>query len=78
MKTEHHIDATGLLCPQPLALLKKAIDSLQSGEKVTISVTDPHAELDFEIWCERMGHGLKKTNEKNGEISFLVVKYQEN
>lgn len=74
MKTEHHIDATGLLCPQPLALLKKAIDSLQSGEKVTISVTDPHAELDFEIWCERFNHRLISLDDDGKVLRFLVIK----
>ena len=74
MKPQHHVDATGLLCPQPLALLKQALDSLQSGESVTISVTDPHAELDFEIWCERMSHGLEKNMNQADVMVFTVTK----
>ncbi len=55
-------------------LLKKALSQLSSGEVLQIEVTDVHAELDFEIWCERFGHSLKKTKEKSGEMTFLVGK----
>jgi TusA-related sulfurtransferase len=69
-----HIDATGLSCPVPLMLLKKAIDELPAGDRVQIEVTDVHAELDFEIWCERFGHQLEKTQESKGVMGFSVIK----
>ncbi len=69
-----HVDATGLICPVPLMLLKQAIDKLLAGDCVQIEVTDVHAELDFEIWCERFGHGLEKVHNHEGVIRFSVVK----
>ena len=69
-----HIDATGHNCPVPLMLLKKAIDQLQPGQRVEIDVTDKHAELDFEIWCEKFGHSLEKNGETAGVIRFTVTK----
>lgn len=68
------IDATGLNCPMPLMLLKKAMDKLQGGDVVQIEVTDVHAELDFEIWCEKFGHVLDNQGESEGVFRFLVVK----
>lgn len=70
----NHIDATGLICPVPLMLLKKAIEVIAAGEQVTVAVTDIHAELDFEIWCERFGHNLQKVQENEGVICFVVIK----
>jgi tRNA 2-thiouridine synthesizing protein A len=67
-----HIDATGLLCPQPLLLLKQAVKGLAAGSVVHIVVTDPHAELDFEIWCERFGHQLSCIEQHQDHGMFAV------
>ena len=73
-QTLTHVDATGFNCPMPLMLLKQAIDGLSAGDDVEISVTDQHAELDFEIWCERFGHSLEKIQEKGDVILFSITK----
>lgn len=57
-----HIDATGLTCPMPLMLLKQKVNELSIGSGVLISVTDPHAELDFVTWCERFGHDFESVH----------------
>jgi tRNA 2-thiouridine synthesizing protein A len=69
-----HIDASGLLCPMPLMLLKKAMSEINAGEQLSIAVTDEHAELDFQTWCERFGHGLERLEDQADELWFLVVK----
>ena len=69
-----HIDATGLSCPVPLMLLKQAVDKLPAGDAVTIAVTDVHAELDFEIWCEKFGHRLESLDGNHDVMKFLVFK----
>jgi TusA-related sulfurtransferase len=68
------IDATGLTCPVPLMLLKKTLDELKGGDVVRIEVTDVHAELDFEIWCEKFGHLLEKIEDVSDVIRFTVTK----
>ena len=68
------IDAKGLTCPVPLMLLKQAMDNLKAGDVVRIEVTDVHAELDFEIWCERFGHLLEKFEYVSGVIGYQVTK----
>lgn len=67
------IDATGLNCPVPLMLLKQAVDGAVSGAHIHVSVTDIHAELDFEIWCERFGHQLKPLKNEGEVLKFLVI-----
>lgn len=76
MSSQSHItqiDATGLLCPQPLLLLKQAAKTLPDGASVHIVVTDPHAELDFEIWCERFGHRLSCIEQSQNRWVFSVL-----
>lgn len=68
------IDATGLNCPVPLTLLKNAIKDLPAGAEVTIEVTDVHAELDFETWCERFNHHLEKTHHDSDVYQFKIIK----
>lgn len=58
----------------PLMLLKKAIVDLPKGTVVTIDVTDEHAELDFETWCERFGHRLEKIRVTEKVLLFSVTK----
>ena len=68
------IDATGLLCPQPLLKLKQAILNLNVDEQLCIAVTDRHAELDFQVWCERFGHRLAGPIEQPDRQLFVVKK----
>ena len=70
----NHIDASGLLCPLPLMLLKKAMAEINVGEQITIAVTDEHAELDFQTWCERFGPGLERLEDQKKKLWFLLVK----
>jgi tRNA 2-thiouridine synthesizing protein A len=76
MNTENHrhIDAKGLNCPIPLMLLKKAVDESPSGSVITIDVTDEHAELDFETWCERFGYPMQCLGFESGVWHFQISK----
>ncbi len=58
----------------PLMLLKKTLQDLPAGVVVTIDVTDEHAELDFETWCERFGHELQCLNQEQGVWRFQITK----
>lgn len=55
------IDASGLLCPEPLVLCKQAMDRLDSGALVHVIATDPHAEIDFEVFARRTDHNLVRS-----------------
>ena len=68
------VDATGLLCPQPLLQLKTALQDKAAGEQLCIAVTDPHAELDFKVWCERFNHTLTGPIKLVDRLLFVVTK----
>ena len=52
------IDAIGLICPEPIMLLHKAIHESKSGDIVELIATDPVAKKDVEKFCEFLDHQL--------------------
>lgn len=70
------IDAKGLKCPQPLLLVKKSMKSLTSGQILLLQATDPHTDLDLEVWCQRFGHNILASDEQEGVFLFWVEKGQ--
>ncbi len=61
------VNAKGLRCPQPLLQLKLAIKQVKKGEIVLLEATDPHTDLDIEVWSQRFRHKIINT-EYNEEI----------
>ena len=68
------IDATGLICPEPIMLLHKAIHESKSGEIVKLIATDPVAKKDVEKFCEFLDHRLISFEEKKDQMIFKVQK----
>jgi len=66
------VDARDVVCPLPVLRTKLAIAEMQCGETVLTTATDPHSELDFEVFCERCGHELLRTRQEHGGWSFLI------
>ncbi|MEA2481839.1 MAG: tRNA 2-thiouridine synthesizing protein [Thermoleophilaceae bacterium] len=52
------VDARGLVCPLPLAMAKRRMDSLAPGETLLVLATDPEAPLDLAAWAAVEGHGF--------------------
>jgi NADPH-dependent 2,4-dienoyl-CoA reductase/sulfur reductase-like enzyme/TusA-related sulfurtransferase len=52
------IDATGISCPEPLVRLNHGIKSINDGQYLLITASDPVFEKDIETWCRRTGHAL--------------------
>ena len=68
------VDAVGLLCPEPIMMLHRAIQKISEGEKVELYATDPSTERDIDRFCKFLVHNLleKKTNEP--PFYFLIEK----
>ena len=72
------VDAKGLKCPQPLLLTKHGIKQLDSDQVLLLHATDPHTDLDLEVWCARFGHKIINQNEENGVYGFWIQKQGSN
>jgi len=69
-----NLDVKGLNCPMPLLKAKKALNEMDSGEKLRVIATDPGSVKDFSVFSEQSGHKLLETAENNGTYTYLLQK----
>jgi len=72
-KFDQELDCSGLSCPMPILKTKKAIDSLQAGQRLKMIATDPGSLPDIEAWTEKTGHELV-AHEKDGDKFIFFIK----
>lgn len=68
------VDACGLQCPGPVMQLFQRVKSMESGQTVQISATDPGFAGDIRVWCERTGNQLLALTSEKGVISARIRK----
>lgn len=71
---QHLVDTRGLVCPEPLILLRNKVRSMRQGELVRVLATDPTTERDFSNFCRFMGHTLESSQIEAGEYSYVIRK----
>ena len=74
IETQYHIDARGLLCPEPLMIVRNKVREMASGELIAIEATDPSTHRDFTNFCRFMGHELLESAEDAGIYRFVIKK----
>lgn len=52
------LNTVGLICPEPIMLLHKAMRNLAVGETLTMVATDPATVRDIANFCRHLGHHL--------------------
>lgn len=70
------VDTSGSLCPEPVLQARQALRDLQAGQTIRLVATDPHAELDLEVFCARTGHQLVHQEIKANRLVFWIQKKQ--
>jgi tRNA 2-thiouridine synthesizing protein A len=55
---DHLLDASGLLCPEPVMLLHNKVREMQAGELLKVVATDPSTQRDIPKFCAFLGHVL--------------------
>ena len=68
------LDTSGLKCPLPVLKAKKALRSLESGELIRVTATDPTALDDFPAYCANAGHELVESKKEGSTFIFLIRK----
>ena len=68
------LDTRGMGCPLPLLKAKKAFDTLESGQVLEISGTDPGSKNDFPNWAERTGNEYLGSIDEEGYYKFYLKK----
>lgn len=70
----HTLDTTGLLCPEPLMMLHKAVREVESGQIIEVIATDPSTERDIPKFCTYLGHKLVLQEVKNELYIYQIEK----
>jgi len=69
------LDLTGLKCPLPALLARKAIMRLQPGDRLEVHCTDPMAAIDIPAMVQQGGNHVVGEPERRGTtIIFLIEK----
>ncbi len=73
-KFEHQLDATGLMCPEPVMLLHKVVREATSGDRIKVIATDPATRRDIPQFCQFLGHELLESEESEEQFLYLLKK----
>lgn len=66
------VDACGLNCPLPILRAKKALATMQSGQVLRVTATDPGSKQDFSAFCEQTGNALLARVDLGNEVAFFI------
>lgn len=70
----HHLDAQGLFCPEPVMLLHKMVRSMQVGELLDVLATDPSTQRDIAKFCQFLGHDLIRQETRDDSVFYYVIR----
>lgn len=68
------LDASGLLCPEPVMMLHKLIRETDAGKVVEVIATDPSTLRDIPKFCLFLGHELVAQEEQEKTYRFYIRK----
>ncbi|CAM5433556.1 Sulfurtransferase TusA OS=Afipia felis OX=1035 GN=tusA PE=3 SV=1 [Afipia felis] len=68
------LDLSGLKCPMPVLRTRKALKSLQPGDRLEVICTDPLAAIDLPHLMLETGDRIEVLNRAAGSIHFLIEK----
>jgi len=70
---DHELDATGLLCPEPVMLLHNKVREMSPGELLKVTATDPSTQRDIPKFCTFLGHQLHEQQVAEGDVYVYLI-----
>jgi tRNA 2-thiouridine synthesizing protein A len=71
---DDELDATGLICPEPLMLVRNRVREMRSGQVLHVIATDPTTGRDFRDFCRFMGHTLVAERHAGPTLEYWLRK----
>ncbi|UDG81644.1 Sulfur carrier protein TusA [Candidatus Profftia lariciata] len=68
------LNALGLMCPEPIMMLRKTIRHMEKGETLLLIANDPTTIRDIPIFCCFMNHELIAKETKIIPYRYLLRK----
>ena len=72
--TETMMNLRGLKCPLPALKTRKALKSLNPGDRLEVHCTDPLSVIDIPALIRETGDRVEITEQAEGRIVFLIEK----
>jgi tRNA 2-thiouridine synthesizing protein A len=69
---EELLDLTGLKCPLPALMTRKALAGLPPGATVIVLTSDPLAVVDIPHMCGEEGHTVENVASEGGTSRFRI------
>ncbi len=66
------LDLTGLKCPLPALMTRKALAAMPPGVTITVLTSDPLAVVDIPHMCNQEGHTLESVTSEGSASRFLI------
>ncbi len=68
------LDVCGLSCPGPIVQVAKALESLEDGDQLDVTASDPGFARDIAAWAKNTGNTLISSESQKGQYKALVQK----
>ena len=72
--TKVRLDCCGMQCPGPIMEVFQSVKTMQEGELLEVTASDPGFARDIVSWCERTGNTLLGVEQKKGEYVATLRK----
>ncbi len=72
MEHDLALDATGLMCPEPVMLLHNRINEVPVGGTLLVIATDPSTTRDIPRFCHFLGHELLAQAEDEKTFRYYI------
>ncbi len=71
---ERVLDTSGLLCPEPVMMLHKAVRDITKGAIIKVIATDPSTTRDIPKFCHFLGHELLRQESDERSYTYIIKK----
>lgn len=71
---DHHLDAMGLRCPEPVMMVRLQIRKMQVGETLSVTADDHSTTRDIPSFCRFMEHSLIASELEQKPFRYLIKK----
>ncbi len=68
------LDAKGLLCPEPLMLVRHKVREMAVDEVLHVVATDPSTHRDLSNFCRFVGHELERAETAGPVYEYWIRK----
>ncbi len=72
LRVDRQLDVRGHDCPVPALQARGCLDAMEAGQVLEVLATDPLAEVDLQILCDRLGHELIAARQHSGELAIRI------